>query len=63
MLTNGLFLKAKKSLEKIRRKGGKKEGRKGERLGGKEKKVERKKKIKRKHTLDFVPIQPGKGLP
>ena len=31
MLTNGLFLKAKKSLEKIRRKGGKKEGRKGER--------------------------------
>ena len=47
----------------MRRKGGKKEGRKGERVGGKGKKVERKKKIKRKQSLDFVPIQPGKGLP
>lgn len=47
----------------MRRKGGKKEGRKGERVGGKGEKVERKKKIKRKQSLDFVPIQPGKGLP
>lgn len=47
----------------MRRKGGKKEGREGGRVGGKGETVERKKKINRKQSLDFVPIQPGKGLP